>query len=434
MKDAKAVEHAIIGGILNNNERYYSIAHIVSKELFSVQILGVIWEIIADMLESGKPVQFDILTDALKNKGINVSDGLVHNLWINSVDTPLVESALYLENVYVLNEMEKIASGLPIAINEFDKHEEAADFVIDKFTQIKRNRKLTVKPTGDVSEDVIKKIKEAKRKKTAIGLNVGLPQFNDRIGGLHPQDLWVIAAKPSYGKTTLALNIARHIGIKQKIPFGIISVEMNDELISMVLLSMETHISTHLMRSAVKLNDRDIEKMDIAKRDLKDGSLFVTDSATKWPEVKAAARMMVAKHRVKAIMIDYLQKITVDGLNQGYETVSKVSLETKELAKSLNIPILLLSQLSRAGELKSSSQIDQDADIITIIDWPWKKDARMHKNLRILNCVKSRMGEQFDVELVTHGRVYTEKNEDFVDDRLDDDILLSSSEDEDVPF
>ncbi|MFA6790655.1 MAG: replicative DNA helicase, partial [Parcubacteria group bacterium] len=240
-------------------------------------------------------------------------------------------------------------------------------------------------PIKSILESAFNRIDELHKDDSSIrGVPTGFPDIDNILAGLQKSDLIILAARPSIGKTTLALDIARQIGIQTKVPVGIFSLEMSsDQLIDRMLAAQAGidlwRLRTGKLRSSGTEND--FEKLNEAMGILSEAPIYIDDAASaNIMEMRTMARRLQAEHKLGLIIIDYLQLMEgrkSSGDNRVQE-ISEISRALKQLARELNIPILALSQLSRQVEsrspqipklsdLRESGSIEQDADVVLML-------------------------------------------------------------------
>ncbi len=228
--------------------------------------------------------------------------------------------------------------------------------------------------------DAIKKIEDRYKLKGKLpGISTGLNYLDSPLGGLQSGRYYVIGARPSDGKSALAVNIACHIAIREKIPVGVISAESSNDEIMTRLFSSEGHINGSALSSGVIKPADFTSIMDTAKR-MYEAPMYLYDTPNiKFSELRGVARQMVAVYKCRAIFVDYLQIVQWhDQRIAKHEQVAAISVSLKELARELKTPIIALSQLKRDAEgrepemadLDYSKQIEQDADAIILIYHP----------------------------------------------------------------
>ena len=248
------------------------------------------------------------------------------------------------------------------------------------------------------------------------GLPSGFPMLDRMTDGFHGGEMIVIAARPSMGKTSLAMNMAEHVAITERVPVGVFSLEMTSmSLIKRLLLSRARINARDLSHQFV--NERDLERLTVASDVLAAAPLFIDDSGSLTVmELRAKARRMVMQHEVRMLVIDYLQLLRSDNARaeNRQQEIADISAGIKSLAKELNIPILVLSQLNRdierekrkprLSDLRESGSIEQDADLVTIL---YREKEAENESAAAQDCIpvhllvaKHRNGPTGDVPLV----------------------------------
>jgi replicative DNA helicase len=237
---------------------------------------------------------------------------------------------------------------------------------------------------GQALESTWERIDELHKDKGKLrGVPTGFPDLDNILGGLQKSDLVVLAARPSLGKTALALDIARNVAIEEKKPVAIFSLEMSKEQLLDRILAAEAHIDSWKLRTgnlSEKGEDNDFVRIRNAMERLADAPIFIDDNAMPTlMQIRAMARRLHTEREIGLIVIDYLQLIkTNERIESRVQEVSEISRSLKALAKELNVPVLAVSQLSRAVEmrtdaipkladLRESGSIEQDADVVMFI-------------------------------------------------------------------
>jgi replicative DNA helicase len=279
-------------------------------------------------------------------------------------------------------------------------------------------------PIQDLLSSAFERIDELHKDAGKLrGLPTGFTQLDDLLAGLQKSDLVVLAARPSMGKTSLALDIARHVAVNNKTPIGIFSLEMSKEQLADRMLCAEANVGLWKMRTG-RLSDKDeygsesdFSKLGNAFGKLSESNIHIDDSALlNVMEIRTKARRLAAEHGLGLIIIDYLQLIdSPDNIESRVQEVAKITRSLKALARELDLPVLALSQLSRAVEarspslpklsdLRESGTIEQDADVVMFIyrkvmDRSIKTVEEDEKHIAQLNIAKHRNGPVGNVDL-----------------------------------
>jgi replicative DNA helicase len=230
-----------------------------------------------------------------------------------------------------------------------------------------------------------KRIEEISNKEGLSGIPSGFDKLDKLTSGWQPSDLIIVAARPGMGKTALTLSMARNIAVNSEIPVAFFSLEMSSVQLITRLISSETGLSSEKLRTG-KLEKHEWEQLNVKVKTLEKAPLFIDDTPSlSIFDLRAKARRLASQHGIKLIIIDYLQLMTAGGSQKGgnrEQEISTISRNLKALAKELNVPVIALSQLSRAVEtrggskrpilsdLRESGAIEQDADIVSFIYRP----------------------------------------------------------------
>lgn len=249
------------------------------------------------------------------------------------------------------------------------------------------------------------------------GMPTGYTEFDEMTAGLQPTDLLILAARPSMGKTTLALNMAEYAAMKTKKAVAVFSMEMSASQLALRLISSTGRVNATRLRTG-QLEDEDWSRVTSAIRLLREAKIFIDDTPALSPEaLRAKARRLKREHDLGLIVIDYLQLMQVPGNSENRATeISEISRNLKALAKELNVPVIALSQLNRSletrtdkrpvmADLRESGAIEQDADVIVFIyrDEYYNKEASPDKGLAEVIIGKQRNGPTGSIKLKFFG-------------------------------
>ena len=235
-------------------------------------------------------------------------------------------------------------------------------------------------PLGDLVQGSFAAIEQLQEHKGLVtGVPSGFVDIDSLTSGFQPADLIIIAARPSMGKTSFVLNVAQHVGIKTDRSVGLFSLEMSKEQLFMRMLTAEAEVDSHRFRGGF-LSERDYGRLSTALGRLADAKVFIDDSAGLGVlEMRAKSRRLKAEHGLDLLVIDYLQLMQGRGrFENRTQELASISRSLKALAKELGVPVLALSQLSRAPEarsdhrpqlsdLRESGALEQDADVVMFI-------------------------------------------------------------------
>lgn len=376
-------EQSTLGSMLLEKDAIYKGAELLRPDDFYREAHRVIFEVVVYLANRGEPVDMITVSEELKQRGMLDKIGGVAYL---TQLANFVPTAANVEHyAHIVAEKSLLRSIITVATNivkmGFEGIEEV-DVILDRAEKDifeisqKRNIKGFVSLKSILVEtfERIEKLYESKGGVT--GLPTGYPDFDRMTAGLQPSDLIILAARPSMGKTTFALNIGSYAAVELKIPSIIFSLEMSKEQLALKLLCSEAGVDNQRIRTGT-LKDDDWPKLSQALGRLSDAMLFIDDSAgITAMEIRAKTRRIKAEHGLGLIIIDYLQLMQSRSRSENrQQEVSEISRSLKALARELNVPVIALSQLSRAVEqrtdkrpgladLRESGSLEQDADIV----------------------------------------------------------------------
>lgn len=419
-------EQAVIGGLMLDNQAFDDVAEIVAEVDFYRREHKLIFRAIAQLGEENHP--FDVITlgEALNKAGVlDEAGGMVYLAEV-ARNTPSASNIrAYAEIVRersVLRQMIKVAN--EIAENAFSPKGRSASDLLDeaerKVFAIAEQGQKTGGPRDikSVLKETVDRIDKLFSSDEAItGITTGFTDLDGMTSGLQPSDLVIVAARPSMGKTTFAMNLAENALIRTGKPVLVFSMEMPAESIVMRMLSSLGRIDQTRIRSG-KLEEDDWPRFNSAISMLAEQKLFIDDSAGLSPvELRARARRVVRDNGPLAmIMVDYLQLMRVPGAESRVNEISEISRSLKALAKEMNCPVVALSQLNRSleqrpnkrpvnSDLRESGAIEQDADIIMFIyrDEVYNEDSE-EKGIAEIIIGKQRNGPIGTIRLAFQGR------------------------------
>jgi replicative DNA helicase len=378
-------ERSILGAILLDNALCNQAIELLRREELFLDSHRRIYEKMIALTERGVAVDLVTLADELKRAGefeqvggatyiASLIDGLPRTDNIEHY-ARLVKSKAMLRRL--------ITASNQIIANCFAE-EEDAETLVDQaeqmIFQIAEDRiRQGFRYIGEVAQRRLEQIEQmAGRPEMITGVPTGFTDFDQMTSGLQVQDLVIIAARPSQGKTALALNIAQYAA-KNGHVVGIFSLEMSAEQLVSRLLCSEARVDAHRLRTGY-LNREEWAKLADALRRLMETQIFIDDTAAQSVmEMRAKSRRLKAEHGLDLLIIDYIQLMSGRGrIESRQQEVSQISRELKGLAKELKVPVIALSQLSRAPELRSehkpqlsdlreSGSLEQDADVVCFI-------------------------------------------------------------------
>ncbi len=345
-----------------------------------------IYACILDLFSSGEPVDLVSVASALKSR--NELEGIGGESYltelINSVPNAL-HVATYgkiVQKKRILRELIEASYEIgEMGYNEVEDPQTLMDHAEKRIFRIAQGY-LQQKfiPIHTVLAETFDRVDQlTKQGGIHHGTPTGFKDLDNMLAGLHKSDLIILAARPSLGKSSLALDIARNVAVSSKVPVGIFSLEMSTDQVTDRIIAAQGNVDLWRMRTG-KMQEMDFVRLQNAMDILSDAPIYINDTPSiNALQIKALARRLQAEHGLGLIVIDYLQLMETTNPNYSVvQQVSEISRSLKILARELNVPILALSQLSRAVEqrippiprlsdLRESGSLEQDADIVMFI-------------------------------------------------------------------
>lgn len=384
-------EKSVLGAVLLDKNAIIKIVDVVSSPDFYDDNHGIIFEAMLTLFEKRRPIDIVTLTEQLEGEDQLSSVGgagyLADIVNITPSAANVVHYAKIVADKAVLRRLIEAATNIgELGFDEdtdlsdtLDKAEQSLFAVSQKFM---KDKFVPVKDILTEAFDRIDKIHKDKDTGALRGVPSGFRDLDGLTAGLQKSDLIILAARPSMGKTAFALNIAENVAIDAKIPVGIFSLEMGKEQLVDRLLSSQAGVDSWKLRTG-NLTDEDFPRIGYAMGVLAEAPIFIDDTAGQnVMEIRAKARRLQMEHGLGLIIIDYLQlmegKARAGGDANRVQEISEISRSLKGLARELNVPVIALSQLSRAVEqrpdkhpqlsdLRESGSIEQDADIVMFL-------------------------------------------------------------------
>jgi replicative DNA helicase len=417
-------EQSVLGSMLLDKEAVAAAAEVLRSDDFYSEAHKEIFEAILDIYDRGTPVDLVTLAEALRQRGTLESVG--GGVYISDLSMSVPSTANVRYYIRIVEEkatLRRLISASNEIIQESYEASEDLDIIIDHaekkiFDISQRKNSQSFEPIKTILLDTYSKIEElTKNKGKIVGVPTGFRDFDMRTSGLNPSDFILIAARPSMGKTSFAINIAQNAAIQSKVPVAIFSLEMSKDQLVQRMLSSEANIELQKIRSG-DLTEEDWIKLVHAATPLSQAPIFIDDTpGISVMEVRSKARRLKMEHGLGMIVIDYLQLMSGRGKAESrQQEVSEISRSLKALARELNVPVVTLSQLSRGPEarqdhrpmlsdLRESGAIEQDADIVVFLyrDEYYNPDSEK-KNIAEAIIAKQRNGPTGTVELVWLGQ------------------------------
>ena len=416
-------ERYVLGSVLLNDSVYLQVAGSVEPEDFSVEKHRRIFARMKDLYDRGEKIDRITITNELMKHGqLESVDGMSYLLSLDEGLPEIVNLESYIRIVKDKSTLRRLIFSAQSVIDRcFNAGEEPDEILASaEETLLKlgdsRAREQLASPASIVQKfpGGINAFLDPSQR--ISGLSTGFKRFDEMTGGLHGGELFILAARPSMGKTALALNIAQHVATHPKIrkPVAVFSLEMSSSSLLTRLLCAAARVDQHKFRAGF-LNVDERRKLQFALADLTEAPLFLDDTAgVNLMDVHAKLRRMKSEHGLSLVVIDYLQLMSTRGRAENRnQEVSALSRGLKLMAKDLDVPFVVLSQLSRASEnrpgdhkpqlsdLRDSGSIEQDADLVAFIyrEEVYKKDREDVKGLADLIIAKQRNGPIGNVPL-----------------------------------
>lgn len=382
-------EQAALGGLLLENAAWDQIADRLSEHDFYHNTHRQIFIAIRELVERESPFDVVTLSEWLESNNKLHDVGGMAYLGALARDTPSAANIrAYADIVRERSILRQLISiGTEIANNAYNPDgrlsRELLDLAEERVFAIAQQggREKGFTPITELLTGAIEHIEQLfERDNPITGLATGWGDFDEKTAGLQRGDLVIVAGRPSMGKTTLAMNIAENVAIKERQPVAVFSMEMPGQHLALRLMSSLGQIDQHRIRTG-KLEEDDWPRLTSAIQLLSDAQLFIDDSSALTPtELRARARRMQREHgQLGLVLVDYIQLMQVPRMTENRtQEVAEISRSLKALAKELNVPVVALSQLNRSleqrgdkrpvmSDLRESGSLEQDADVICFI-------------------------------------------------------------------
>ena len=415
-------EQSLLGALLIDKEAMIKVGDLVNPEDFYKDAHKMIYEGMLDLYATHEPIDILSLSNKIEEKGKLKEIGGKAYLMTLTQQVPTAGHVVHYGNIVQKKATLRrlITTAAEITELGFNENKDV-DFLLDHaekklFSVSQKYLKQLFVPIKNVLSDAFDRIDDLHKQKGAMrGVPTGFTELDKVTAGLQKSDLIILAARPSMGKTSLALDIARQIAVQGKKSVGLFSLEMSKEQLVDRMICAEANVDLWKMRTG-KLSDSsessDFPRIGAAMGTLSEAAIYIDDSATlNIMEIRTKARRLQMEHGLDAIIIDYLQLIEGRGQENRVQEISEITRSLKGIARELNIPILALSQLSRAVEarqppipkladLRVSGSIEQDADIVMFIyrEEYYKKDTP-RKGITDILIAKHRNGPTGRIEL-----------------------------------
>ena len=385
------LEQVVLGAMMIDKKGVDEVIDILSPHAFYKESHRYIFEAVFKLFENSEPI--DLLTVSSQLRKDGKLDMVGGDFYLISL-TQKVSSSAHIEfhariilQKFIQRSLIKISN--EIIEEAYDETKDVFDLLDNAEAKLYEVTQGNVKKSTETAQSLViqakKKIEEISNKDGLSGIPSGFTKLDRLTSGWQPSDLIIVAARPGMGKTALTLTMARNIAVDQNIPVAFFSLEMSSVQLITRLISSETGLSSEKLRTG-KLEKHEWEQLNVKVKSLEKAPLFIDDTPSlSIFDLRAKARRLASQYGIKMIVIDYLQLMTAGGSQKGgnrEQEISMISRNLKALAKELNVPVIALSQLSRAVEtrggskrpllsdLRESGAIEQDADIVAFIYRP----------------------------------------------------------------
>ncbi|MCG8184087.1 replicative DNA helicase [Tenacibaculum piscium] len=386
---ALELEEAVLGAMMIDKKGIDEVIDILSPDSFYDKRHQQVYQAIYTLFQNSEPIDLLSVSTQLKKDGkldLAGGDFFLIGLTQKVASSAHIEfhSRIILEK-YIQRKLITISS--EIIENAYNETVDVFDLLDDAegklFEVTQGNLKKGAEKADSLVQQSINRIQEISGKEGMSGLQTGFTKLDALTSGWQPSDLIIIAARPGMGKTAFVISMAKNMAIDFGHGVAIFSLEMSSVQLITRMISSETGLTSEKLRKG-NLEPHEWEQLNVKVKKLSDAPIFIDDTpALSIFDLRAKARRLVSQHNVKIIVIDYLQLMTAGGSGGNREQeISTISRNLKALAKELSIPVIALSQLSRAVEtrggskrpllsdLRESGAIEQDADIVSFIFRP----------------------------------------------------------------
>jgi len=382
-------EISVLGGILQDPQALLKAMEVLRPADFYKEAHRKIFSACIDLFERNEPVDLVTLANELmRRKQLEeVGGSSVLSALVDAVPTAanVAYHARIVKDKAVLYALiQKATAVVSRAYADKDDVDEVLDWAEQQIFEISQDKVsrsfVPVKSVLKGTFQLIEKLYD--RKSHVTGIPTGFKKFDEMTAGLQPSELVVVAGRPSMGKTSFCLNIAQHAAIQERIPVAIFSLEMSKEQLVQRMLCSVASVDSHKLRTGY-LSDADWPKLTTGAGRLSESPIFIDDTpGISLLEMRAKARRLKVEQGLGLVIIDYLQLISGRGrVESRQQEISEISRSLKAMAKELDVPVVALSQLSRAVEarqpprpqlsdLRESGAIEQDADVVTFLYRP----------------------------------------------------------------
>lgn len=381
-------ERALLGALLLKPEAVHDVSDLIRADSFYAEKHRLIFSAMRELADRGEPIDQVTLSERLQNQGLLERSGGRSYLAELAGSAPAPGNfSHYAELVSRKHLMRSLIDAAhTISESAYDDARETMEVLdeAEKSIYAIGNASSAHKFTAisDTVHEAWDRLEALSKKESGIrGVPSGFPALDNLLSGFHASDLVILAARPSVGKTSLALDIARNAAVRHGVPVGIFSLEMSSEQIIDRMLSAESFVNSWKMRTGQVKDEEDFSRIRDALETLSKAPIYIDDKpGNNILSMRAVARRLKRERGIGLLIVDYLQLMTPTNTKASdsmVQQVTEISRSLKNLARELEVPVLALSQLSRAVEqrggrprlsdLRDSGSIEQDADVVMFI-------------------------------------------------------------------
>lgn len=380
-------EESILGALMIDKEAIFKIADVLTPIDFYKPSNEKVFAAILKLFEKHEPIDILSVTNRLKEDNLfqNVGGNIYLTQLIESVPTSshITHYAKIVREKKILRDLINASAEISEqAFNPVDDVDHVLDSIEQKIFAISQHsvshRFINIKDELHLAYERIEKLHDGQGR--LRGVSTGFTELDNYLSGLQKSDLVILGARPSVGKTSFALDIARHVAVKEQKPIGIFSLEMSREQVIDRLIAAESHVPLWKLRTGRLSNDTDFELIQMGLDTLSRAPIFIDDTPSPTIlQMRSMARRLQSEHGLSLLIVDYLQLVQPrTNSDNTVQQITDISRGLKSLSRELNVPVLALAQLSRAVEqreakvprlsdLRDSGSIEQDADVVLFI-------------------------------------------------------------------
>ena len=408
-------EQALLGSLLIDKDAIVRISEILHPaNFYRTEQHGSIFEAIQGLFEKREPIDLVTVTEELKRK--SVYDKIGGSAYLTSLINIVPTSAHIEHYAKIIKDhalrRSLIAKATDLIQRAYDEEESVEELLENTeagiFALSQEHVSRDFLPIKDALTESFDRLDELQKSSGKLrGVPTGFKDLDSKLAGMQNSNLLILASRPGQGKTSMAINIAQFVAVSMGLPVGIFSLEMSQEELVDRLLVGQADIDAWKLKTG-RLDERDFDRLSLAMGELAEAPLFIDDTpGISISEMRTKARRLQIEHGLKFLVVDYLQLIKGRYLENRVQEVSEISQNLKNLARELKIPVLAISQLSRAVEqrgtkrpqladLRESGAIEQDADVVMFI---WREDSE-HPEQVTLDIQKHRNGPTGEIKMV----------------------------------